>query len=210
MVMAKKQKVKTKSHKSRKYLWVITIIALFIFALAAYFWVYLPSQDRKEKIAEEKQQITKDQALLNNLADKIAKDYPPTSRESKNTCSYASQKFANGPLSCSVEVDLIYAGIDINRANEIMSGIAGKDGIEKQRESLYKKTSTFSILDDGYKATNFISNVVKENNSNECFVGYYFPASSLESGRESDEILIQLACIAPATQEYFPATNKNY
>jgi hypothetical protein len=127
--MAKKTKKKQTVKKTRPArkggplahvgVWV-GLVLVFLVGFVAYKKIYVPEQEKNQRIVTEQKQFAEGQQAIDALADRVAMQFPPTSRESKNSCDYGSREFDLGPLSCTISTELKYDNLSPNMATDTM------------------------------------------------------------------------------------------
>lgn len=214
--MAKKTKKKQKSKKTgpvRKSsplahagVWVALVLVI-VLGFVAYQKVYVPAQEKKKRIATEEKQFAEGQKAIDTLADKVASQFPPTSRESNNSCDYGSREFDLGPLSCTIEQNLVYKNVDVEAANKIMLGANNlKSG--GQLKNISNDENGAMQFDNTYsnQADSFTS--ILNNSDISCSAYYFYPAT--DYGFSNDDLLVSYSCSSTATKEFYPVESKAY
>ncbi len=177
---------KIKSTSLKKKILLLIILAVVSFVSYRQTTIYL-----------EKRDILAKQQKLEELADKIASQYPPDSRINEQYCEYSHQKFSKGDLSCSTTLTLNYQNITADQATKIKDDSLSSLELNA-RESTYPKMEVkyFKYNPDLNKWSSFISDL---NVGSRCSMGYYYDLNNSDKDLE-----IILNCWREASFELFP------
>lgn len=173
----------------RHKIWVL--IALLLIGIFGYKFtsIYL---EKRDFLAKQKQ--------LEQIADKIASQYPPDSRSGEEYCQYSHQKISKGDLTCTVGISLTYKNLSSGRASEIKDSIASALKLEVE-ESTYPSTGLnfFKYNENTLKWNTFSSKIM---DNEHCAMGYYY-----EPQGESNSLMVDLSCWSAPRSELFPVKN---
>lgn len=114
--MAKKATSKKTIWYKDKVLW--SGVAVFVVVVGG--WYYHDSHSGKAS----KKDFENAQASIDKVyADIVAKLGPPSNYKKSQSCSRPSQKFSQGPLSCSVDLEFLHSVGSLSEANSKYSSI---------------------------------------------------------------------------------------
>lgn len=169
-----------KKHK----IWALVILILVGFFGWKYTSIYL---EKRDFLSKQKQ--------LEQLADKVASQYPPDSRSSVEYCEYSRQKISKGDLSCTYEISIDYKNIvDSSSATQLRDNVLRNLNLTSREVSYNKLNSnTFKYSTEGKYWNAFIADLNEPQN---CFILFSFRDPSLV-------LNLQCTMYNPKT-EYFP------
>ncbi len=172
---------------------------------------------RQVSIVQDRERFAKAKVSLESLHQQIEQQVSKPDRIlHEDNCRYSSLKFAKGPLSCRVEIDLLYESKESTIANELMikvSSLLGKTPEDSNFSTIYNNKQTSFVPKKQERADQrFHHDYTDIDNDLSCSVSYVYPAKSsnfeehlYDENNENFEIL--LSCGGSAKSEHFPVTN---
>lgn len=185
--------LKNLGHRIKDLSLGVKILSLVIIAVVS-FVAY-----RQTAIYLEKRDILAKQQKLEELADKIASQYPPDSRNNDQYCRYQSQKLSKGGRSCNVSYKLMYEGLSLENANIKKNEISSINKNVKLSNNFSSKNIEFDS-NDFSTTEGYIHQDLQKNDLGGCYVSY----SYMDMNGKLSVLTIDLSCSLSAKSDYFP------
>lgn len=179
-------KIKSTSLKTKIFLLIILAVVSFV-------------SYRQTTIYLEKSDILAKQQKLEELADKIASQYPPDSRNDDQYCRYQSQKLSKGGRSCIISYKLIYSNLGLENANVKKNQISEINNYAALVNNLSPKRTDFDEKD--FSTTKgYIHQDLPKNDMGGCYISYGYG----EDLNNPSDLSVDVGCSIDTKSDYFP------
>ncbi len=161
--------------------------------------VVRPLQIRNQKAQFDKAEASLD-ALVLEIEAKIGK---ADEVKKEKSCGRANLKNAEGPLICSVSVDLLFASTDVNSANGSLQKLLGSNNKKLRIGSAAAEGTSFLPTSEKRSDQTFFQDFQTASEPS-CAYSYRYPANEgvFKLGGENFEV--GMTCGGPAFKEYYP------
>jgi hypothetical protein len=164
------------------------IIVIIILALGFVAYQQIMRFNEKRALLDKYQK-------LDEVAQKIESQYPPTSKTSERYCRHQSRKFEEGPTYCVYSIDLSYNVKNINEANQKKDEISNIFSNAELKGLNGKKNFD---EDESITISGSIGQDLSTYGMSRCFIGYRY------SSEFGNNIFVSVGCSDFTKHEYFP------
>jgi hypothetical protein len=179
-------------------------LLLGVVILLLYLLVYRPYEVRKDR-----QRYKQAEASIKVQASSIEKlSRKPDVIEKNESCSYASRKYIQGPLSCNVSVSYVYAITENVEANQIVALV--KQSVDSNTR-FTKKSGELKILSplESRSVQEFGIDYSEKTSGLSCILGFEYrhfdtSISRIKSSKTDQNLIAEFTCGGPAKAEFYP------
>lgn len=190
--------IKITRQNRAKYIGILLLVLVF-----AFFGFQLFRQ------WQQKQNFNKAEKSLDTLATQIEQTIGKADEVKKTkSCDRPNLKFEKGPLSCDVQVSLLYADSGLEESNQFMISLSRKQvtklriGSGGSTDLVFLPKNSISGSQSFYQATSNISGL-------SCGYSYKYPSgiSQEDSNTPEKGFLVSISCGGPAVYQFYPLHN---